>query len=355
MCQKSLLIGCLSIRRDSICFPTMVYSKCNTNHFGWYSYVGGMTLSRIAKNLTDLIGNTPLLELTNYSQKHQLEATIIAKLEYFNPAGSVKDRIGLALIKDAEDKGLINKDSVIVEPTSGNTGVGLAFAAAALGYRLIITLPESFSLERRKILSALGAELVLTPAAEGMSGAIKKAAEIAAATPNSYIPQQFVNPANPEIHKRTTAEEIWRDTDGEVDIFIGGVGTGGTISGVGEVLKLRKPEARIIAVEPFDSPVLSGGSRGVHMIQGIGAGFVPDNFNRSIVDEIFQVKNEEAFETTRELAKSEGLLVGVSSGAAVYAALQVARRPENTNKKIVVLLPDTGERYLSIPGLFPEI
>ncbi|BBI32310.1 cysteine synthase A [Cohnella abietis] len=311
-------------------------------------------MSRIAKNLTDLMGNTPLLELTNFSLKHQLESKIIAKLEYFNPAGSVKDRIGLAMIRDAEEKGYINKDSIIIEPTSGNTGVGLAFAAAALGYRLIITLPESFSVERRKILIALGAELVLTPAPEGMSGAIKKAEEIAASIPNSYVPQQFKNPANPDIHKKTTAEEIWRDTDGEVDIFVGGVGTGGTISGVGEVLKAKKPTVKIIAVEPFDSPVLSGGTKGLHKIQGIGAGFVPDNFNRAVVDEIIQVKNEDAFETTRQLARNEGLLVGISSGAAVFAALQLARRPENKDKKIVVLLPDTGERYLSTTALFPE-
>ncbi|MFC5406638.1 cysteine synthase A [Cohnella soli] len=311
-------------------------------------------MTRIAKNLTDLIGNTPLLELSNFSRKHQIHSKIIAKLEYFNPAGSVKDRIGLAMIKDAEERGLINQNSVIIEPTSGNTGVGLAFAAAALGYRLIITLPESFSVERRKILIALGAELVLTPAPEGMSGAIKKAEEIAATLPNSFIPQQFKNPANPDIHKKTTAEEIWRDTNGEVDIFVGGVGSGGTISGVGEVLKQRKSTVKIVAVEPFDSAVLSGGNKGVHKIQGIGAGFVPDNFNRSVVDEIFQVRNEEAFETARFLAKSEGLLVGTSSGAAAYAALQIAKRPENKDKNIVVLLPDTGERYLSTP-LFPEV
>lgn len=310
-------------------------------------------MSRIAKNLTELIGNTPLLELSSFMKKNKVESTLIAKLEYFNPAGSVKDRIGFAMIKDAEERGLINQDSVIVEPTSGNTGVGLAFAAAALGYRLIITLPESFSVERRKLLIALGAELVLTPANEGMAGAIKKAEEIAAATPNSFVPQQFNNPANPEVHKKTTAEEIWRDTDGEVDFFVGGVGTGGTISGVGQLLKERKPAVKIVAVEPFDSPVLSGGSKGVHKIQGIGAGFVPGNFNRSVVDEIIQVKNEDAFETARQLARNEGLLVGISSGAAAYAALQIAQRPENKDKKIVVLLPDTGERYLST-ALYPE-
>lgn len=311
-------------------------------------------MTKIAKNITDLIGNTPLLELSNFMRKHQVETNIIAKLEYFNPAGSVKDRIGFAMIKDAEERGMINQNSVIIEPTSGNTGVGLAFAAAALGYRLIITLPESFSIERRKLLIALGAELILTPAPEGMSGAIRKAEELAAATPNSYMPQQFNNPANPEIHKKTTAEEIWRDTEGEVDIFVGGVGTGGTISGVGEALKQRKPAVKIVAVEPFDSPVLSGGNRGVHKIQGIGAGFVPDNFNREVVDEIVRVRNEEAIHTARFLAKYEGLLVGISSGAAAFAALQIAKRPENKNKNIVVLLPDTGERYLST-SLYPEI
>jgi cysteine synthase A len=310
-------------------------------------------LSRIANNLTDLIGNTPLLRLTNFAKLHQSKSNIIAKLEYFNPAGSVKDRIGFAMIKDAVERGLITHDSIIVEPTSGNTGVGLAFAAAALGYKLIITLPESFSLERRKLLIALGAELVLTPAGEGMAGAIRRAEEIAASTPGAYIPQQFNNPANPDIHKKTTAEEIWRDTDGEVDIFIGGVGTGGTISGVGEALKSKKSCVQIIAIEPTDSPVLSGGPKGLHKIQGIGAGFVPHNYNAAVVDEVFQVKNEEAFETARQLARSEGLLVGISSGAAAYAALQIANRPENEGKTIVVLLPDTGERYLST-NLFPE-
>jgi cysteine synthase A len=304
-------------------------------------------MSKIAKNLTDLIGNTPLLELSNYNEAIKLESKLIAKLEYFNPASSVKDRIGYAMIKDAEEKGLINKDTVIIEPTSGNTGIALAFVAAAKGYKLIITLPDTFSIERRNLLKALGAELVLTPGSEGMAGAIRKADEIAAQTPNSFVPQQFKNPANPEIHRRTTAEEIWRDTDGQVDIFVGGVGTGGTITGVGEVLKQRKPDVKIVAVEPFDSPVLSGGTKGPHKIQGIGAGFVPDNFNREVVDEIYKVKNEEAFETARKLARTEGLLVGISSGAAAFAATQIAKRPENKGKVIVVLLPDTGERYLS--------
>lgn len=304
-------------------------------------------MAKIAKSLTDLIGNTPLLELSNYNSQNSVGAKIVAKLESFNPAGSVKDRIGYALIKDGEEKGLINKGTVIIEPTSGNTGIALAFVAAAKGYRLILTMPETMSTERRNLLKALGAELVLTPGSEGMGGAIKKAEELSAEIPDSYIPQQFKNPANPEIHKKTTAEEIWNDTDGKVDIFIGGVGTGGTISGVGEVLKQHKPGIQIIAVEPLDSPVLSGGNKGPHKIQGIGAGFVPDNFNRAVVDEIFKVRNEEAFETSRQLAKSEGLLVGISSGAAAFAAAQIAKRPENKGKTIVVLLPDTGERYLS--------
>jgi cysteine synthase A len=309
-------------------------------------------MAKIATNLTQLIGNTPLLELRNFNAKYNVGAALIAKLEYFNPAGSVKDRIGFAMIKDAEERRVINKDTVIIEPTSGNTGIALAFAAAALGYKLIITLPETFSIERRKLLLALGAELILTPGSKGIAGAIKKAEELAAAIPNSFIPQQFRNPANPEIHRRTTAEEIWSDTDGTVDIFVGGVGTGGTISGVGEVLKQRKPSVQIIAVEPFSSPVLSGGERGPHKIQGIGPGFVPDNFHRLIADEIITVTNEDALETTRNLAKSEGLIVGISSGAAVYAAVQVANRPQNAGKNIVVLLPDTGERYLSTE-LFP--
>jgi cysteine synthase A len=310
-------------------------------------------MSKIAANLTELIGNTPLLELSNYGRKNNLEAKLIAKLEYFNPLSSVKDRIGYAMIKDAEEKGLINKDTVIIEPTSGNTGIALAFVAAARNYRLILTMPDTMSIERRNLLKALGAELVLTPGAEGMGGAIRKAEELSAEISNSFIPDQFKNPANLAIHRKTTAEEIWKDTDGQVDIFIAGVGTGGTVSGVGEVLKSKKPEVRIIAVEPFDSPVLSGGSKGPHKIQGIGAGFVPDNFKREFVDEIFKVKNEEAFETSRKLAKSEGLLVGISSGAAAFAATQIAKRPENKGRTIVVLLPDTGERYLSTP-LFQE-
>ncbi|QGQ95064.1 cysteine synthase A [Paenibacillus psychroresistens] len=304
-------------------------------------------MSKIARNLTELIGHTPLLELTNYNRIRMLGASLIAKLEYYNPAGSVKDRIGVAMIKAAEDQGLLHKNSVIFEATSGNTGIGLAFAAAALGYRLVITLPETFSIERRKLLKAYGATIVLTPAAEGMAGAIRKAAELAEQTPDSFIAQQFDNPANPEIHRQTTAVEIWEDTAGEVDIFIAGVGTGGTITGVGEVLKQKKASVQIIAVEPADSPVLSGGKKGIHSIQGIGAGFVPDNLNLAVVDEIFKVKTEDATATARALARLEGLLVGISSGAAVFAATEISRRPENKGKKIVVLLPDSGERYLS--------
>lgn len=304
-------------------------------------------MTKIAKSLTDLIGNTPLLELSNYNQANNLPATVIAKLEYFNPAGSVKDRIGYAMIKDAEDKGLINRYTVLIEPTSGNTGVALAFVAASRGYRLILTMPDSMSVERRKLLKALGAELVLTPGAEGMKGAVNKARELSDATPNSFIPQQFKNPANPAIHKITTAEEIWRDTEGTVDIFVAGVGTGGTVSGVAQGLKQKNPGIKIAAVEPFDSPVLSGGKPGPHKIQGIGAGFVPDVFDANIIDEIIKVQNDDAFATSRTLAKHEGLLVGISSGAAVWAAAQLALRPENKGKKIVALLPDTGERYLS--------
>ncbi|WP_312422514.1 cysteine synthase A [Anaerospora hongkongensis] len=304
-------------------------------------------MTRIAQNLTDLIGNTPLLEVRNYNAAEKLDAKLVAKLEYFNPLSSVKDRIGYAMIKDAEDRGVINKDTVIIEPTSGNTGIALAFVAAARGYKLILTMPDTMSVERRNLLKALGAELVLTPGAEGMKGAIRKAEELAASTANSYLPQQFNNPANPEIHRKTTAEEIWRDTDGKVDVFVAGVGTGGTVTGVGEVLKRYNPNVKIVAVEPADSPVLSGGNPGPHKIQGIGAGFVPQVINTAIIDEIFKVKNEEAFTATRNLAKREGLLVGISSGAAAFAATEIAKRPENKGKTIVVLLPDTGERYLS--------
>lgn len=304
-------------------------------------------MTKIYKSVTDLIGNTPLLEISKYSTSQNVEARILAKLESFNPGGSVKDRIGYAMIKDAEDRGVINKNSVIIEPTSGNTGIGLAMAATSLGYKLIIVLPDTFSIERRKVMAALGAQLVLTPGAEGMSGALKKAEQLAAEIPNSFIPQQFSNPANPEIHRTTTAEEIWRDTEGQVDIFIAGVGSGGTITGVGQVLKEKNPSVHIVAIEPFDSPVLSGGRPSGHGIQGIGANFIPDIYNNEFVDEIFQVKTDDAYATTRALAKTEGLLVGISSGAAVYTATQIAKRPENKGKNIVVILPDTGERYLS--------
>jgi cysteine synthase A len=304
-------------------------------------------MSRIARNLTELIGNTPLLELNNFSKFNGAEASIIAKLEYFNPAGSVKDRIGYAMIKDAEEKGLLKPGSVIIEPTSGNTGIALAFVAAARGYKLVLTMPETMSVERRNLLKALGAEIVLTPGPEGMSGAIRKADELASQTAGSIVLQQFKNLANPQIHRTTTAEEIWRDTDGKVDIFVAGIGTGGTITGVGEVLKKRNPSVKIVAVEPADSPVLAGGKPAPHKIQGIGAGFVPDVLNTQVYDEIFHVKNEQAFITGQQLSKTEGLLVGISSGAAVFAALQISKRPENKGKNIVVILPDTGERYLS--------
>lgn len=310
-------------------------------------------MSHIAKQLTDLVGNTPLLEFSNFNKRHGIKATLIGKLEYFNPAGSVKDRVALAMIEDAEAKGRLQPGATIIEPTSGNTGVGLAFVSAVKGYKLILTMPETMSLERRQLLQALGANLVLTPGTEGMKGAIAKAEALRDEITGSIILQQFENPANPAQHGRTTAQEIWRDTDGKVDIFVAAVGTGGTISGVGKGLKAHNPNIRIVAVEPANSPVLSGGKPGPHKIQGIGAGFIPKTYDGSVVDEIIQVRDEAAFQTSRELAQTEGLLVGISSGAAVCAALQLAQRPENAGKTIVALLPDTGERYLST-GLFSD-
>lgn len=310
-------------------------------------------MSKIAKKLTDLIGNTPLLELTNYEEKHNIQASLIAKLEYFNPLGSVKDRVAFAMIEEGIKQGYINQDTVIIEPTSGNTGIGLAFVAATKGLRLILTMPDTMSVERRRIVSALGAEIVLTPGAEGMKGAIEKANTLAKEYGNAIIPQQFENKANPEIHKRTTTEEIWNDTDGEIDIFVAGVGTGGTVTGNGEALKAKNPNIKIVAVEPSASSVLSGGKPGAHKIQGIGAGFIPEILNQDIIDEIITVDNEDAFETAREIAKTDGVFVGISSGAALYAASILAKREENKGKKIVVLLPDTGERYLST-ALFAE-
>lgn len=304
---------------------------------------------RVYRKITDLIGGTPLLELTNYEKANELNAKIYAKLEYFNPAGSVKDRIAKAMLDDAEKKGLLKPGAVIIEPTSGNTGIGLASVAASRGYKVILTMPETMSVERRNLLKAYGAELVLTEGAKGMPGAIAKAKELAEQTPNSYIPSQFTNPANPAVHLKTTGPEIWADTDGKVDIFVAGVGTGGTLSGVGAYLKSQNPNVKVAAVEPATSPVLSGGKAGPHKIQGIGAGFVPDTLNTDIYDEIFPVQNEDAFATGRALARSEGVLVGISSGAAVFAAAQLAKRPENAGKVIVALLPDTGERYLSTP------
>lgn len=304
---------------------------------------------KVYEKITDLIGGTPLLKLTKYSTERELGANIYAKLEYFNPAGSVKDRIARAMIDDAEAKGLLKPGAVIIEPTSGNTGIGLAAVAAARGYKIILTMPETMSVERRNLLKAYGAQLVLTEGAKGMKGAIAKAHELAAETPNSFIPSQFTNPANPTVHRGTTGPEIWEDTDGKVDIFVAGVGTGGTVTGVGEYLKSKNPDVKVVAVEPAGSPVLSTGTPGAHKIQGIGAGFVPDTLNTEIYDEIITVENEDAFETGRTLAREEGLLVGISSGAAVWAATELAKRPENKGKVIVALLPDTGERYLSTP------
>ena len=304
-------------------------------------------MKKIAKQLTDLVGNTPLMELSNYNKSKGLKARLIVKLESFNPAGSVKDRVALAIIEDAETSGLLKPGATIIEPTSGNTGIGLAFVAASKGYKLILTMPDTMSVERRNLLKALGAELVLTPGANGMKGAIARAEELKAATPGAVILQQFDNPANPAMHERTTGQEIWRDTEGHVDIFVAGVGTGGTVSGVGAALKKHNPAVKVVAVEPTDSPVLSGGAPGAHKIQGIGAGFVPKNYNPAVVDEILQVTNDDAIRTGRELAQKEGLLVGISSGAAVSAATRLALLPENEGKTIVALLPDTGERYLS--------
>ena len=306
----------------------------------------------IAKDSTELIGNTPLVRLNRITEG--VKAEVVAKLESFNPLGSVKDRIGMSMILDAEEKGLINKGAVIVEPTSGNTGIALAFVCAARGYRLILTMPDTMSLERRQLLSVFGAELVLTPGSEGMSGAVRKAEQLVSDNPNYFMPQQFKNPANPEVHRLTTAEEVWRDTDGKIDILISGVGTGGTITGMAEVIKERKPEFKAIAVEPTDSPVLSGGKPGAHKIQGIGAGFIPDVLRTDLVDEIIKVTNEDAGIIARRLAKEEGILAGISSGAATWASLEVAKRPENRGKLIVVILPDTGERYLST-WLFQEL
>ena len=304
-------------------------------------------MAKVAKSLTELVGNTPLLEINNFIKKNDLKARILVKLEYFNPAGSVKDRVALAMIEDAEQQGRLKPGATLIEPTSGNTGVGLAFVAASKGYHLILTMPETMSIERRTLLQALGAELVLTNGAQGMKGAIAKAEELNQSIPGSLILQQFNNPANPAIHRRTTGEEIWRDTEGQVDLFVAGVGTGGTVSGTGEALKAHNPAIKVVAVEPSDSPVLEGGKPGPHKIQGIGAGFIPGNYKADVIDEVIGIEGDEAIKTSRELARTEGVLVGISSGASLAAAVRLARRPENAGKNIVALLPDTGERYLS--------
>lgn len=334
----------------------IIYKNLNNNNEYYkprIKYERKQNMAKISTQITQLIGNTPLLELTNYNSKHNLESKIIAKLEYFNPAGSVKDRIAKKMIEEALKSGEINKDSVIIEPTSGNTGIGLASVCASYGIKLIIAMPDTMSVERRNLMKAFGAELVLTEGSKGMKGAIEKAKEIQDSTPNSFIPSQFENPSNPKVHEETTGVEIWNDTDGLVDIFVSGIGTGGTITGVGSYLKAKNPNIEIIAVEPTDSPILSEGRAGSHKIQGIGAGFIPDTLNTKIYNEIITVKNDNAFETTREVAKSDGVLVGISSGAALWAATQIAKRPENKGKNIVVILPDTGERYLST-SLFSE-
>lgn len=308
-------------------------------------------MTKIAEDITELVGNTPLVRIRNIAK--DVDAEIVGKLEFFNPCGSVKDRIGLSMIKAAENQGLLKKDSIVVEPTSGNTGIALAFICAVKGHKLILTMPDTMSIERRNMLKALGAELVLTPGSEGMSGAIKKAEEIVRKNRKAFMPQQFKNPANPEIHRKTTALEIWKDTDGRVDILVAGVGTGGTITGIAEVIKKKKPSFKAIAVEPADSPILSGGKPGPHKIQGIGAGFIPDILNKSVIDEVIKVTNEEALSTARRLAKGEGIFAGISSGAAIYAAIEIAKREENKKKLLVVILPDLGDRYLSTE-LFQE-
>lgn len=304
-------------------------------------------MAKVAKSLIELVGNTPLLEVNNFIKKNDLKARILVKLEYFNPAGSVKDRVALAMIEDAEQQGRLKPGATLIEPTSGNTGVGLAFVTASKGYHLILTMPETMSIERRTLLQALGAELVLTNGSQGMKGAIAKAEELNQSIPGSLILQQFNNPANPAIHRRTTGEEIWRDTEGQVDLFVAGVGTGGTVSGTGEALKSHNPAIKVVAVEPSDSPVLEGGKPGPHKIQGIGAGFIPGNYKADVIDEVIGIEGDEAIKTSRELARTEGVLVGISSGASLAAAVRLARRPENAGKTIVALLPDTGERYLS--------